>query len=111
MNVYQPAAIAANVPPARQDRPAMAVVHDSPDARLVAFRIEPGQQVAPHTSASTVILSVIAGSGLVSGPEGERPAGPGDVVAYAPDERHGMRALDERFVVLATIAPRPGGGS
>jgi hypothetical protein len=33
------------------------------------------------------------------------------VVAYAPDERHGMRALDERFVVLATIAPRPGGGS
>ncbi len=110
MNVYQPAAVAAGAPSARPDRPAMAIVHDSPDARLVVFRIEPGQRVAPHTSTSTVILLVVAGSGLVSGADGEQPVGPGDMVAYAPEERHGMRALAEPFVVLATIAPRPGGG-
>ncbi len=110
MNVYRPAAVAAGAPAARPDRPAMAIVHDSPDVRLVVFRIEPGQDVAPHTSASTVILSVVAGTGVVSGPEGERRAEIGDAVAYAPGERHGMRAVDEPFVVLATIAPRPGGG-
>lgn len=27
---------------------------------------------------------------------------------YEPHEPHAMRALDERFVLLATIAPRPG---
>ncbi|MGH7669998.1 MAG: cupin domain-containing protein [Gemmatimonadaceae bacterium] len=107
MKLYDPAQIAEDAPPPRADRPAMAIVHDVPDARLVVFRLEPGQQVAPHASSSTVILSVLAGSGLVSGVEGERSVRPGDVVAYAPDERHGMRALEHRLVVLATIAPRP----
>ena len=36
------------------------------------------------------------------------PVQVGDVVVYAPRELHGMRALDERFVVMATITPRPG---
>ncbi|HUX35329.1 MAG TPA: AraC family ligand binding domain-containing protein [Gemmatimonadaceae bacterium] len=111
MNVYDPAALAAAAVATRPERPATAIVHDAAGARLVLFRIEAGQAVAPHTSASTVILSVVAGAGLVSGPDGERPVRAGDVVAYAPDERHGMRALSETLVVLATIAPRPGGGA
>ncbi len=109
MNIYDPAALAAEAVASRADRPATAVVHDAPGARLVVFRIEPGQSVAPHTSASTVILSVIAGSGLVSGPDGERSVRAGDVVAYLAHERHGMRALAQALVVIATIAPRPGG--
>jgi len=110
VNIYDPATLAAAAVATRSERPATAIVHDAAGARLVVFRIEAGQTVAPHTSPSTVILSVVAGSGLVSGPDGERSVRAGDVVAYAPDERHGMRALSGAFVVLATIAPRPGGG-
>lgn len=107
MNVYDTPAVAAGAVSARPDRPATALVHDATDVRLVLFRIEPGQQVAPHTSPSTVVLTVLSGAGLVTGGDREQPARAGMVVAYAPNERHGMRAVDERMVVLAAIAPRP----
>lgn len=89
-------------------RPATAVVHDVPDTRLVVFRLAPGQAVAPHRNASTVMLTVLAGRGLVRGGDDERPVAPGDVVVYEPNELHGMRAGDEEFLLLATITPRPG---
>ena len=88
-------------------RPATAVVHDSADARLVIFRLAPGQAVAPHRNASTVLLTAIAGRSIVSGDDGEREISPGDIVVYEPNETHGMRAVDEEAVLLATIAPRP----
>ncbi|MGA9836443.1 MAG: cupin domain-containing protein [Gemmatimonadaceae bacterium] len=105
MNTYEPLTIAAHAVASRQDRPATAIVHDGPDARLVVFRIEPGQSVAPHTSTSAVILSIMDGSGLVSGAGAERPVRAGDVVTFDPNERHGMRALSNAMVVLAVIAP------
>jgi quercetin dioxygenase-like cupin family protein len=108
MKVYDTIATAgaAVAPPA--SRPATALLHDSPGARVVVFRIEPGQQVAPHTSGSTVLLSIAAGSGMVLGAEGERLVRAGDLVAYEPRELHGMRALDEQLVIVAAITPRPG---
>lgn len=103
-------ALAAAAISANAERPATTTVHDSPDARVVLFRLEPGQRVAPHTSTSTVILSAVAGTGVWSGEEGdEHPAQAGDAVVCAPNEPHGMRALAEPFVVLAIIAPRPDG--
>lgn len=96
---------------ARADRPATATVHDSADARLIVFRVLPGQAVAPHTNPSTVVLTVLSGFGLVTGGQEERAVGPGAVVVYAPEERHGMRAAAdaaEPLVLLATVAPRPG---
>ncbi|HEY5218763.1 MAG TPA: AraC family ligand binding domain-containing protein [Gemmatimonadaceae bacterium] len=108
MNTYEPLALAADATSAQSDRPASAIMHEGPDVRLVVFRIEPGQSVAPHVSASTVILSVVEGSGLVSGAEGERSVRAGDVVTYARSELHGMRALSHLFVVVAIIAPSPG---
>jgi quercetin dioxygenase-like cupin family protein len=89
-------------------RPATAVIHDAPDARLVVFRIAPGQEVAPHTSVSTVLLTVLAGSGILSGGDEERRCAAGELVTYPPGERHGMRAIDEELLLLATITPRPG---
>ncbi|HEU4565055.1 MAG TPA: cupin domain-containing protein [Gemmatimonadaceae bacterium] len=94
---------------ARPDRPATALIHDSPDARVVVFRLDDGQQVPPHTSRSTVLLTVIAGRGTFSGADGEQRLQPGDAVAYAPEEPHGFRADGGELVVMATIAPRPGG--
>jgi quercetin dioxygenase-like cupin family protein len=99
---------AATAVAANPARPATAVVHDTPDARLVVFRIAPGQAVAPHRNASTVLLTVLSGRGFVSGEEGEVPVGAGEVIAYEPNELHGMRAGDDELTLLATIAPRPG---
>jgi quercetin dioxygenase-like cupin family protein len=107
-----PRAAARSAVAASPTRPATAVVHDSPDARLVVFRIAPGQAVAPHTNPSTVQLLVLEGSGTLTGEAGgatvERPCAAGDLVLYAPYERHGMRAGDDTLVLLATITPRPG---
>jgi len=102
---------AADAVAANPTRPATAVIHDTPDARLVVFRIAPGQVVAPHRNASTVLLTVLSGSGLVTGGDTEVSVGPGDVIAYAPNELHGMRAVNEELVLLATITPRPGSRS
>jgi quercetin dioxygenase-like cupin family protein len=45
---------------------------------------------------------------VLSGGDGERACAAGDVVVFAPDELHGMRAADAELLLLATIAPRPG---
>ena len=107
MKTYDPAAAARDAPSARPDRPAMALVHDAPGARLVVFRIAPGQAVPVHTSDSTVVLHVLSGWGLVSGADGEREVGAGTVVAYEPGEPHGMRAATGELILLAAITPRP----
>jgi len=107
VRVYDPVAVAGTAVAAHPDRPAMALMHDGPDARLVVFRIAEGQAVPAHTSASTVVLYVLSGSGLVSGSEGEREVSAGAVIAFEPREPHGMRAPAEELRVLAVIAPRP----
>jgi quercetin dioxygenase-like cupin family protein len=44
---------------------------------------------------------------LVSGAADERSIRPGDVVAHALDELHGLRANEEKLIIAAVIAPRP----
>lgn len=97
---------------AHKDRPATAVIHDTDDVRLVVFRIAPGQAVPPHRSPSSVLLTVLEGSGTLSG---EMDGAPfenvyqtGESVAYMPNELHGMRADEREMILLATITPRPG---
>ena len=108
MKVRSTSSAAREAVSGQPNRPATALLHDSPDARVVVFRIEPGQEVAPHTSTSTVLLSVIAGDGVVSGASGECPVVPGDLVSYDIGELHGMRAGSGTLVLVAVIAPRPG---
>ena len=99
-------ALAANA-----NRPATTVVHDSPDARLVVFRIAPGQAVPPHRNASTVMLTVISGQGFIRGGDDEQAVVPAQTLVFDPNELHGMRAESEELVLLATITPRPGSRS
>ena len=89
-------------------RAATAIVDDGPDARLIVFRLAAGQSVAPHRNASTVMLIVLSGQGIVSGGDGERDVARGDLVSYVPNELHGMRATTEELTLVAIIAPRPG---
>jgi quercetin dioxygenase-like cupin family protein len=93
---------------AQPNRPATALLHDVPDARVVVFRIEAGQAVAPHTSTSTVLLAIVEGSGTVSGASGESTVRAGDLVTYEVGELHGMKAGSEQLVLVAIITPRPG---
>ena len=109
MNAYDPRAIAAAAVSAGHDRPAVALAHDADDGRLVIFRIEPGQRVAPHTSTSSVFMTVVSGTGFVLGGDGERAVRAGELLAIAPREPHGMRADREELVIAALITPRPGG--
>jgi hypothetical protein len=65
-----------------------------------------------HTSDSTVILTVVSGSGFISGPiDGrvtEQQVEAGVIATYSPGELHGMRADGGTLIISATIAPRPG---
>jgi quercetin dioxygenase-like cupin family protein len=112
MTLLDPLRAAREAVAANASRPASAILHDSPDARLLVFRIAPGQQVPPHRNASSVQLSVLAGRGVLSGEAGglpvDVPCVAGDVVLYAPNELHAMRAGAEELVLLATIMPSPG---
>jgi quercetin dioxygenase-like cupin family protein len=92
---------------AHADQPASALLHDSADARVVIFRIEPGQEVRVHTSESTVLLAIVSGSGTVTDAESERAVRAGDLVVYEVAEPHGMRAHEEQLVIAAVIVPRP----
>jgi quercetin dioxygenase-like cupin family protein len=104
--------IAHTATAARPDRPATAIVHDDPAARLIVFRLGPGQQVPLHRNASLVTLTVLQGSGIVVGQISESAIEHrcrlGDLFVFQSGELHGMRAEDEELVLVATIAPRSG---
>jgi quercetin dioxygenase-like cupin family protein len=107
MKTYDPMIVARKTMPFHFGRPAMALMHDSPDVRLMVLRVSVGQAVPLHASPSSVLLHVLSGCGLVSGPDGDHAVHPGTVIAYEPHEIHGLRAISEEFIVLAVIAPRP----
>jgi quercetin dioxygenase-like cupin family protein len=112
MNVIIPRDAARNATAAHHGRPATAVLLDTPDVRAVVFRLSPGQAVPPHRNASTVLLTVLEGQGILSGEEHgvpvDRHCTAGDMIVYAPNELHAMRAEDMELLLLATITPRPG---
>lgn len=109
MQRHDPHALALGAVAMHPARPATAIVLDTPDVRLVVFRLAPGQEVPPHTSTSTVTLQVLGGRGLLSGGDGEEhECAAGTLVSYAPEETHAMRAVDEELLLLASITPRPG---
>ncbi len=94
MKVYDAPALATSAVAANPARPAMAVIHDSVGARLVLFRIEPGQEVPVHTNASTVLLTVISGTGIVIGGDDQRAVRRSGVArSSTADGRFGRTAL------------------
>lgn len=91
----------------RPDRPATAIAHDEPNARVVAFHLLPGQRVPPHRNRSTVVVAVIAGEGTFRGADGAALLHAGQVAVYAPEEEHSIEAGSEPLHFVAVIAPRP----
>ena len=94
-------------PPARPDRYASALLHDEPNARIVAFHLLPGQAVPPHHSPSTVVVQVLEGEGIFRGESGEAVLSPGQTAVYAPGETHSMEPREGALRFLVIITPRP----
>lgn len=99
--------LATRATPPRLDRPGSQLLHDAPDVRVVGFHLQPGQEVKPHTSASTVLVQVIEGEGEFSGRDETVRLAAGDAAVYEREEMHGIRALDASLRFLAIITPRP----
>lgn len=106
MKRYDPGMTARSAVSTSPDRPSVSILHDDDEGRLVVFRLAPGQRVAEHTNASSVFLTVVSGTGYVSGAEGEQPVCPGDIVALEPREPHAMRADQDELVLAALITSR-----
>ena len=87
-------------------RPVTQLLYDSPNARLVIFGLEAGQEVHAHVSASEVYMQVVEGTGDVLVGETRHLATAGDLFVCDPHVPHGFSAAT-RMVVLATITPRP----
>jgi gentisate 1,2-dioxygenase len=70
-------------------------------ARAVILYLAPGEFVAEHPAASRQLFCVVAGSGWVSGPDGERvPIGAGRAAAWEAGERHAAGTDDGLTAVV-----------
>jgi quercetin dioxygenase-like cupin family protein len=86
----------------------------SPGAGVFRVLFEPGARTNWHTHPEGQILYVVTGEGLVQR-EGEPivEVSPGDVVYFAPDEKHWHGAGPETFMVHVAVNPAAtsGGGT
>lgn len=108
MMPLDPLAAARNAVAANPERAATAVLIDMPELRIVVFRLAPGQAISPHRTPAAVTITVLDGAGVLSSEHEERVCAKAEMVAYAPNELHGMRATTEELLLLACITPRPG---
>lgn len=87
-------------------RPTTKVLVDAPQARLVLFCLEGGQEIPAHGADAEVIFYTVQGTGVATVAEEEASLHPGVMVRCPPNVQHGLKGKDG-LVVLATIAPRP----
>jgi quercetin dioxygenase-like cupin family protein len=87
-------------------RPTPKALIDTPQARVLLFCLETGQEVPAHGSDSEVLFYTVQGTGLATVGEEEIALRPGVMVRCPAKLPHGLKG-HESLVVLATIAPRP----
>ncbi len=87
--------------------PQRELVYEDGNAKVIRFYLREGQEIKPHRSPSSVLITVLKGRLTFTCGEGkEETLSQGDTVFYEPQELHGFRALEDS-VVEATIAPNP----
>lgn len=99
--------VLGNGPEPRAERPASMILHDEPNVRVVAFRLEPGQEIKPHRSTSTVLVQVVEGAGTFTGEDDSALLAPGEGAVYEPGELHSIRADVVPLRFLAFLTPSP----
>jgi len=82
------------------------LVYEDGNAKVVRFYLRGGQEIKPHTSPSSVFITVLKGKVAFYAPQGELEAEAGSTVFYEPNEPHGFKALEDA-VLEAVITPKP----
>lgn len=88
------------------DRRHAQVVSETPEAKLVLFSLQAGQQVRGRGEPRVHLLAV-EGEGELWAGEARVPAVAGTLLPCEPGEAHGAVAGDGRFLVLGVITPAP----
>jgi quercetin dioxygenase-like cupin family protein len=100
----EPGADAPRVP--RHDGQFPRVLFSTPECRAVVIELLSGQTMGDHLVRERAIVQVVGGRVAIdaSGETAECPAG--TLVAFAPNERHSVRAIDDATLLLF-LAPWP----
>ena len=90
------------------EKPIVESVYQDDNAKVVRFYLKQGQEIKPHSSPSSVFITVLKGRlTFLSGEEGkEETLSTGDTIFYEPKELHGFKAIEDS-IVEAVITPRP----
>ena len=86
--------------------PQRELVYEDGNVKVIRFYLKEGQEIKPHRSPSSVLITVLKGNLTFSCEKGEETLNQGDTIFYEPQELHGFKALKDS-VVEATIAPNP----
>src|SRR4051794_12792539 len=79
------------------------------ECRAVVIDLAPGEELGEHQVHERALVQVVAGTVRLSADGREVTAGEGTFAAFAPGERHGLRAEGPARVLLL-LAPWPGSG-
>ena len=81
----------------------------APNFAMRVIDVEPGCNTPYHTHAFEHKVYVLAGRGMVRGPQGEEPPiEPGTVVFVPPDEAHGFFNTGDAVLRFICVIPHQG---
>jgi quercetin dioxygenase-like cupin family protein/hemerythrin-like domain-containing protein len=83
------------------------VLFESDRMKVALAALEPGQQIDPHAPDVDVALAVMQGVGEIWVDDAPRTVRAGDVIVVPAGVTRGMRALDDRLVILHAVSPPP----
>jgi len=91
-----------------EESPQRELVYQDTNARVMRFYLKGGQEIKPHTSPSSVFITVLKGklSFCMGAADKEEILETGGTIFYEPQELHGFKALEDS-VVEAVITPNP----
>ncbi len=73
------------------------------NGKIVHFRIPADGEIKPHANPGRVVVTVLEGSGVFQGGEGDISVKAGDVVVYEPGEVHGFKPVNGELKLQAII--------
>ena len=78
------------------------VIHNDERSKVVLVCLSPGQGIPPHPEDNQAFFYALEGSGVMVTDEGELPIKAGNLISVARGGTRGIRANEEKLVVLAT---------
>jgi quercetin dioxygenase-like cupin family protein len=86
------------------------VLFSTRECRAVVIDLHDGDALGDHSVHERAVLQVVAGQLEVGTADGETVCGAGTLIAFAPGERHAVRATGGDARLLLMLAPWPGEG-